>query len=160
MDTLKKNLAKLELDENQLTRRELEIITKIQELYDSYVEKNRNLKKELRDNKFNKNIVSNQNICSRQTLYGNEIISKYMQLLETQAMNVTDMNETRFVSREKYDKVKAENTLLLVQAVDVALKDGEIERLTHENSRLRRDLETLRNNQATTRRTVERIRRH
>lgn len=160
MDTLKKNLAKLELDENQLTRRELEIITKIQELYDSYVEKNRNLKKELLDNKFNKNIVSNQNICSRQTLYGNEIISKYMQLLETQAMNVTDMNETRFVSREKYDKVKAENTLLLVQAVDVALKDGEIERLTHENSRLRRDLETLRNNQATTRRTVERIRRH
>lgn len=160
MDTLKKNLAKLELDENQLTRRELEIIAKIQELYDSYVEKNRNLKKELRDNKFNKNIVSNQNICSRQTLYGNEIISKYMQLLETQAMNVTDMNETRFVSREKYDKVKAENTLLLVQAVDVALKDGEIERLTHENSRLRRDLETLRNNQATTRRTVERIRRH
>lgn len=160
MDTLKKNLAKLELDENQLTRRELEIITKIQELYDSYVEKNRNLKKELRDNKFNKNIVSNQNICSRQTLYGNEIISKYMQLLETQAMNVTDMNETRFVSREKYDKVKAENTLLLVQAVDVALKDGEIERLTHENSRLRQDLETLRNNQATTRRTVERIRRH
>lgn len=160
MDTLKKNLAKLELDENQLTRRELEIITKIQELYDSYVEKNRNLKKELRDNKFNKNIVSNQNICSRQTLYGNEIISKYMQLLETQAMNVTDMNETRFVSREKYDKVKTENTLLLVQAVDVALKDGEIERLTHENSRLRQDLETLRNNQATTRRTVERIRRH
>ena len=83
-----------------------------------------------------------------------------MQLLETQAMNVTDMNETRFVSREKYDKVKAENTLLLVQAVDVALKDGEIERLTHENARLRRDLETLRSNQATTRRTVERIRRH
>lgn len=160
MDTLKKNLAKLELDENQLTRRELEIITKIQELYDSYVEKNRNLKKELRDNKFNKNIVSNQNICSRQTLYGNEIISKYMQLLETQAMNVTDMNETRFVSREKYDKVKTENTLLLVQAVDVALKDGEIERLTHENSRLRQDLETLRYNQATTRRTVDRIRRH
>ena len=39
MGTLKKNLAKLELDESQLTRRELEIITKIQELYDSYVEK-------------------------------------------------------------------------------------------------------------------------
>ena len=87
MDTLKKNLAKLELDETQLTRRELEIITKIQELYDSYEKKNRNLKKELRNNKFNKNLVSNQNICSRQTLYGNEIVSKYMQLLETQTMN-------------------------------------------------------------------------
>lgn len=39
MDTLKKNLAKLELDESQLTRRELEVITKIQELYDSYAKK-------------------------------------------------------------------------------------------------------------------------
>lgn len=160
MDTLKMNLAKLELDETQLTRRELEIITKIQELYDSYVEKNWNLKKELRDNKFNKNIVSNQSICSRQTLYGNEIISKYMQLLETQAMNIASVNESKFVSREKYDKVKAENTLLLAQAVDVAIKDGEIERLTHENARLRRDIETLRSNQATTRRTVERVCRH
>lgn len=159
MDILKKNLAKLELDESQLTRRELEVITEIQKLYDSYVEKNRNLKRELRDNKFNKNLVSNQNICSRQTLYGNEIISKYMQLLETQAMNVADVNEARFVSREKYDKVKAENTLLIAQAVDVALKDSEIERLTHENARLRRDLETLRSNQAS-RRTVERVRRH
>lgn len=159
MDTLKKNLAKLELDETQLTRRELEIITKIQELYDSYEKKNRNLKKELRNNKFNKNLVSNQNICSRQTLYGNEIVSKYMQLLETQTMNVIDVNESKFVSKEKYDRVKAENTLLLAQAVDVAIKDGEIARLTHENARLRRDIETLRNNQ-TSRRTVERIRRH
>ncbi|WP_462349387.1 hypothetical protein [Holdemanella biformis] len=159
MDTLKKNLAKLELDETQLTRRELEIITKIQELYDSYEKKNRNLKKELRNNKFNKNLVSNQNICSRQTLYGNEIVSKYMQLLETQTMNVIDVNESKFVSKEKYDRVKAENTLLLAQAVDVAIKDGEIARLTHENARLRRDIETLRNNQAS-RRTVERIRRH
>lgn len=159
MDTLKKNLAKLELDESQLTRRELEVITKIQELYDSYVEKNWNLKKELRDNKFNKNMVSNQNICSRQTLYGNEIISKYMQLLETQAMNVVDVNESKFVPREKYDKVKAENTLLVAQAVDVALKDSEIERLTHENAKLRRDLEALRSNQAS-RRTVERVRMH
>lgn len=159
MDTLKKNLAKLELDETQLTRRELEIITKIQELYDSYEKKNQNLKKELRNNKFNKNLVSNQNICSRQTLYGNEIVSKYMQLLETQTMNVIDVNESKFVSKEKYDRVKAENTLLLAQAVDVAIKDGEIARLTHENARLRRDIETLRNNQAS-RRTVERIRRH
>ena len=159
MDTLKKNLAKLELDETQLTRRELEIITKIQELYDSYEKKTRNLKKELRNNKFNKNLVSNQNICSRQTLYGNEIVSKYMQLLETQTMNVIDVNESKFVSKEKYDRVKAENTLLLAQAVDVAIKDGEIARLTHENARLRRDIETLRNNQAS-RRTVERIRRH
>lgn len=159
MDTLKKNLAKLELDESQLTRRELEVITKIQELYDSYVEKNWNLKRELRDNKFNKNMVSNQNICSRQTLYGNEIISKYMQLLETQAMNVVDVNESKFVPREKYDKVKAENTLLVAQAVDVALKDSEIERLTHENAKLRRDLEALRSNQAS-RRTVERVRMH
>ena len=159
MDTLKKNLAKLELDETQLTRRELEIITKIQELYDSYEKKNRNLKKELRNNKFNKNLVSNQNICSRQTLYGNEIVSKYMQLLETQTMNVIDVNESKFVSKEKYDRIKAENTLLLAQAVDVAIKDGEIARLTHENARLRRDIETLRNNQAS-RRTVERIRRH
>lgn len=159
MDILKKNLAKLELDESQLTRRELEVITKIQELYDSYVEKNWNLKKELRDNKFNKNMVSNQNICSRQTLYGNEIISKYMQLLETQAMNVVDVNESKFVPREKYDKVKAENTLLVAQAVDVALKDSEIERLTHENAKLRRDLEALRSNQAS-RRTVERVRMH
>lgn len=159
MDTLKKNLAKLELDETQLTRRELEIITKIQELYDSYEKKNRNLKKELRNKKFNKNLVSNQNICSRQTLYGNEIVSKYMQLLETQTMNVIDVNESKFVSKEKYDRVKAENTLLLAQAVDVAIKDGEIARLTHENARLRRDIETLRNNQAS-RRTVERIRRH
>lgn len=159
MGTLKKNLAKLELDESQLTRRELEVITKIQELYDSYVEKNWNLKKELRDNKFNKNMVSNQNICSRQTLYGNEIISKYMQLLETQAMNVVDVNESKFVPREKYDKVKAENTLLVAQAVDVALKDSEIERLTHENAKLRRDLEALRSNQAS-RRTVERVRMH
>ena len=159
MDILKKNLAKLELDESQLTRRELEVITKIQELYDSYVEKNWNLKKELRDNKFNKNMVSNQNICSRQTLYGNEIISKYMQLLETQAMNIVDVNESKFVPREKYDKVKAENTLLLAQAVDVALKDSEIERLTHENAKLRRDLEALRSNQAS-RRTVERVRMH
>lgn len=159
MDTLKKNLAKLELDETQLTRRELEIITKIQELYDSYEKKNRNLKKELRNNKFNKNLVSNQNICSRQTLYGNEIVSKYMQLLETQTMNVIDVNESKFVSKEKYNRVKAENTLLLAQAVDVAIKDGEIARLTHENARLRRDIETLRNNQAS-RRTVERIRRH
>ncbi len=160
MDTLKKNLAKLELDESQLTRRELEVITKIQELYDSYVEKNWNLKRELRDNKFNKNMVSNQNICSRQTLYGNEIISKYMQLLETQAMNVVDVNESKFVPREKYDRLKAENTRLLAQAVDVAIKDGEIARLTHENAKLRRDIETLRSNQATTRRPVERIRRH
>lgn len=160
MDTLKKNLAKLELDESQLTRRELEVITKIQELYDSYAKKNWNLKRELRDNKFNKNLVSNQNICSRQTLYGNEIISKYMQLLETQAMNVVDVNESKFVPREKYDRVKAENTRLLAQAVDVAIKDGEIARLTHENAKLRRDIETLRGNQATTRRTVERIRRH
>lgn len=159
MDTLKKNLAKLELDETQLTRKELEIITKIQELYDSYEKKNRNLKKELRNNKFNKNLVSNQNICSRQTLYGNEIVSKYMQLLETQTMNVIDVNESKFVSKEKYDRVKAENTLLLAQAVDVAIKDGEIARLTHENARLRRDIETLRNNQASCR-TVERIRRH
>lgn len=159
MDILKKNLAKLELDESQLTRRELEVITKIQELYDSYVEKNWNLKKELRDNKFNKNMVSNQNICSRQTLYGNEIISKYMQLLETQAMKVVDVNESKFVPREKYDKVKAENTLLVAQAVDVALKDSEIERLTHENAKLRRDLEALRSNQAS-RRTVERVRMH
>ena len=159
MGTLKKNLAKLELDESQLTRRELEVITKIQELYDSYVEKNWNLKKELRDNKFNKNMVSNQNICSRQTLYGNEIISKYMQLLETQAMNVVDVNESKFVPREKYDKVKAENTLLVAQAVDVALKDSEIVRLTHENAKLRRDLEALRSNQAS-RRTVERVRMH
>lgn len=159
MDTLKKNLAKLELDESQLTRRELEVITKIQELYDSYEKKNLNLKKELRDNKFNKNIVSNQNICSRQTLYGNEIISKYMQLLEAQAMNVVNVNESKFVPREKYDRVKAENTQLVAQAVDIALKDGEIERLTHENARLRRDLEVLRNNQAS-RRTVERVRRH
>ncbi len=159
MGTLKKNLAKLELDESQLTRRELEVITKIQELYDSYVEKKWNLKKELRDNKFNKNMVSNQNICSRQTLYGNEIISKYMQLLETQAMNVVDVNESKFVPREKYDKVKAENTLLVAQAVDVALKDSEIERLTHENAKLRRDLEALRSNQAS-RRTVERVRMH
>lgn len=159
MDILKKNLAKLELDESQLTRRELEVITKIQELYDSYVEKNWNLKRELRDNKFNKNMVSNQNICSRQTLYGNEIISKYMQLLETQAMNVVDVNESKFVPREKYDKVKAENTLLVAQAVDVALKDSEIERLTHENAKLRRDLEALRSNQAS-RRTVERVRMH
>ena len=159
MGTLKKNLAKLELDESQLTRRELEVITKIQELYDSYVEKNWNLKKELRDNKFNKNMVSNQNICSRQTLYGNEIISKYMQLLETQAMNVVDVNESKFVPREKYDKVKAENTLFVAQAVDVALKDSEIERLTHENAKLRRDLEALRSNQAS-RRTVERVRMH
>lgn len=117
------------------------------------------LKKELRNNKFNKNLVSNQNICSRQTLYGNEIVSKYMQLLETQTMNVIDVNESKFVSKEKYDRVKAENTLLLAQAVDVAIKDGEIARLTHENARLRRDIETLRNNQAS-RRTVERIRRH
>ena len=159
MDTLKKNLAKLELDESQLTRRELEVITKIQELYDSYEKKNLNLKKELRDNKFNKNIVSNHNICSRQTLYGNEIISKYMQLLEAQAMNVVNVNESKFVPREKYDRVKAENTQLVAQAVDIALKDGEIERLTHENARLRRDLEVLRNNQAS-RRTVERVRRH
>lgn len=159
MDILKKNLAKLELDESQLTRRELEVITKIQELYDSYVEKNWNLKRELRDNKFNKNMVSNQNICSRQTLYGNEIISKYMQLLETQAMNVVDVNESKFVPKEKYDKVKAENTLLVAQAVDVALKDSEIERLTHENAKLRRDLEELRSNQAS-RRTVERVRMH
>lgn len=159
MDILKKNLAKLELDESQLTRRELEVITKIQELYDSYVEKNWNLKKELRDNKFNKNMVSNQNICSRQTLYGNEIISKYMQLLETQATNVVNVNESKFVPREKYDRVKAENTQLVAQAVDVALKDSEIERLTHENAKLRRDLEALRNNQAS-RRTVERVRRH
>lgn len=159
MDTLKKNLAKLELDESQLTRRELEVITKIQELYDSYVKKNWNLKRELRDNKFNKNMVSNQNICSRQTLYGNEIISKYMQLLETQAMNVVDVNEYKFVPKEKYDKVKAENTLLVAQAVDVALKDSEIERLTHENAKLRRDLEALRSNQAS-RRTVERVRMH
>lgn len=159
MDILKKNLAKLELDESQLTRRELEVITKIQELYDSYVEKNWNLKRELRDNKFNKNMVSNQNICSRQTLYGNEIISKYMQLLETQAMNVVDVNESKFVPKEKYDKVKAENTLLVAQAVDVALKDSEIERLTHENAKLRRDLEALRSNQAS-RRTVERVRMH
>lgn len=122
--------------------------------------KNWNLKRELRDNKFNKNLVSNQNICSRQTLYGNEIISKYMQLLETQAMNVVDVNESKFVPREKYDRVKAENTRLLAQAVDVAIKDGEIARLTHENAKLRRDIETLRGNQATTRRTVERIRRH
>lgn len=159
MDILKKNLAKLELDESQLTRRELEVITKIQELYDSYVEKNWNLKKELRDNKFNKNMVSNQNICSRQTLYGNEIISKYMQLLETQATNVVNVNESKFVPREKYDRVKAENTQLVAQAVDVAIKDSEIERLTHENAKLRRDLEALRNNQAS-RRTVERVRRH
>lgn len=159
MDILKKNLAKLELDESQLTRRELEVITKIQELYNSYVEKNWNLKRELRDNKFNKNMVSNQNICSRQTLYGNEIISKYMQLLETQAMNVVDVNESKFVPREKYDKVKAENALLVAQAVDVALKDSEIERLTHENAKLRRDLEALRSNQAS-RRTVERVRMH
>lgn len=159
MDILKKNLAKLELDESQLTRRELEVITKIQELYNSYEEKNWNLKRELRDNKFNKNMVSNQNICSRQTLYGNEIISKYMQLLETQAMNVVDVNESKFVPREKYDKVKAENALLVAQAVDVALKDSEIERLTHENAKLRRDLEALRSNQAS-RRAVERVRMH
>lgn len=82
-----------------------------------------------------------------------------MQLLETQTMNVIDVNESKFVSKEKYDRVKAENTLLLAQAVDVAIKDGEIARLTHENARLRRDIETLRNNQAS-RRTVERIRRH
>ena len=159
MDILKKNLAKLELDESQLTRRELEVITKIQEIYNSYEDKNWNLKRELRDNKFNKNMVSNQNICSRQTLYGNEIISKYMQLLETQAMNVVDVNESKFVPREKYDKVKAENALLVAQAVDVALKDSEIERLTHENAKLRRDLEALRSNQAS-RRAVERVRMH
>lgn len=158
MDTLKKNLDKLELDETQLTRRELEVITEIQKLYDSYVEKNANLKRELRDNKFNKNVVSKQNVCSRQTLYGNEIISKYMQLLEAQAMNIAEVNESKFVPRERYDRVKAENTLLLNQAVDVALKDCEIKRLTHENARLRRDIETLRSNQTISRRTAEHIR--
>lgn len=160
MNTLKKNLTKLGIDETWLTPRELEVITKIQELYDSYVEKHYSLKNEIQENKFNKNIVANHNICSRQTLYGNETICRYMQLLELQAETLSNVDERKYVSKEKFDNLKAENEKLISNAVDVELKNFEIQKLTHDNVRLRQEVATLRSNLANTKRSIDSPRRH
>lgn len=143
MDTLKKNLAKLGLDETQLSRRELETVTKIQELYDAFETKNENLKKELQNNKFNRNIIKDAGICSRQTLYSNEIVNSFTQLLEAQTENISDVDETKYVPRSKYNKLKAENALLVSNAVDIAIKDAEVDRLTRENKQLHDRIDNL-----------------
>lgn len=143
MSALKKNLNKLGLDETQLSRRELETLTKIQEYYTAYETKNESLKKELQNNKFNRNVIKDAGICSRQTLYTNEIINNFMQLLELQADNVCDANKAKYISRDKYNELKEENALLISNAVDVAIKDAEIERLTRENKQLHNRINTL-----------------
>lgn len=136
MDTLKKNLAKIGFDETQLSRRELDTITKIQEFYDDFESKNETLKKELQNNKFNRKAIKDSGICSRQTLYTNEIVNKFVSLLEEKSENISDVNETKYIPRSKYNELKAENAKLISNVVDVAIKDAEIDRLTRENKQL------------------------
>lgn len=143
MDTLKKNLSKLGLEENQLSSRELNILIKIQEYYNAYEEKNNSLKQELQNNKFNRKRIKDIGICSRQTLYTNKVINDYMLLLESQAEDISDVNETKYISRQKYNELKSENTKLISNAVDSAIKDAEIERLTRENKQLKDRISNL-----------------
>lgn len=136
MNMLKKNLDKLGLDETQLSNNEIAIITRIQKLYDDIVAKNKTLKTELQNNKFSRTVINDAEICSRQTLYKNEIISNYVDLLIEQSNQLSEVNESKYVSREKYNDLKRENSLLISNAVDVAIKDSEIARLNEENKRL------------------------
>lgn len=143
MDTLKKNLTKIGLDETQLSRRELNTITKIQELYDNFESKNETLKKQLQNNKFNRKVIKDSGICSRQTLYTNEIVNKFVSLLEEKSEGISDVDEAKYISRIKYNELKAENVKLISNAVDVAIKDAEIDRLTRENKQLHDRVDNL-----------------
>ncbi len=137
MSTLTKNLTKIHISEESLSKRELDTLTKIQELYDVYVKTNDNLKKQIQDNKFNKNLISDKGICSRQTLYKNEVIANYVELLLKQADDISEVNDLKYVAREKYNEIKEENSKLVVAAVKNTIIKTEIERLTLENKRLR-----------------------
>lgn len=143
MDTLKKNLTKIGLDETQLSRRELNTITKIQELYDNFESKNETLKKQLQNNKFNRKVIKDSGICSRQTLYTNEIVNKFVSLLEEKSEGISDVDEAKYISRIKYNELKAENVKLISNAVDAAIKDAEIDRLTRENKQLHDRVDNL-----------------
>lgn len=117
------------------------------EIYSVFVEHqriNEKLVSEFRKNKFNKSSLAERVDFSRQTLYMNPTLLAYVEWCESQAEKSRGiLDSTSFVPREKYNKLKTENTCLLVNIVKDAIRDSEIERLAKENNELKRRVENL-----------------
>lgn len=143
MDTLKANLSKIGIDVTSLSKRELETLSKIQTFYDEYVEKNNSIRTEIQNNSFTRSSIKDAGICSRQTLYKNEVINQFVEYLIENAEQIQLANSAKYVSKLKYDELKNENQKLILNAINVAEKNVEIEKLIKENKQLKERIDNL-----------------
>jgi hypothetical protein len=138
------NLLQLGINPISLSENEKNFLTQINTIFEEFVDLNTKLSNEISENKFNKTQVLNQVGFVRRTLYRNPTLIMYIEWCEKQAIKITNnKNTSQLISREKYDRLKEENSNLLLNIVDDALRDDEIDRLAKENDELKKRIENL-----------------
>lgn len=131
--SLIKRLAELNIQVDSLSKREIDALTQINNLFDEFERTDSELKTKLAQNKFTKTLISKKINYSRQTLYKNPTILRFVDYCVEKAEKISNLLPQNAVSKEKYQQLKEENELILFNVVDNALKDNEIERLSLEN---------------------------
>lgn len=120
----------LEINPDSLSNKEKKVITEINDIFEKHVRISQELKDAAKENKFNKSTVASKVSCTRQTLYNNPTLLKFLDYcLKEDAKNTTNNSVAGYVSKDKYDALKEENNNLLSNIVDDALKDEEIDSL-------------------------------
>ena len=131
--SLIKRLADLNIQVDSLSKREIDALTQINNLFDEFERTDSELKTRLAQNKFTKTLISKKINYSRQTLYKNPTILRFVEYCVEKAEKISNYLPQNAVDKEKYQQLKEENELILLNVVDNALKDNEIERLSLEN---------------------------
>lgn len=141
---IKNTLKKLGINDDSLSEKEKKYLTEIFDCYCNFVKEYNSAINIIDKLKFNKSIVADKVSCSRQALYNNPTLMIYLEYLikETNKL-LTSRNNKNFVSREKYDLLKEENSALLINIVKDKNKDIEIDRLTKELKEERRNRKDL-----------------
>lgn len=138
------NLVSIGINPNALSEKEKRFLSQIHDFFIGYKKQSEELSNILAKNKFNRTTIAASVECSRQTLYKNPTISAYIDWCEKQADDIYEkVVPVNVVPKEKYDTLKDENQKLLINIIDVANKDAEIERLAKENQELRNRIDKL-----------------
>lgn len=138
------NLIQLGINPTSLSENEKKFLSQIHIAFEEFKIKNASILRDLSRNRLSIISVSEQVGCSRQILYRNPTLLIYLNWCIKEADFIYSKSDSaNLVSKEKYNRLKNENSNLLTNIVDHALKDVEIVRLVNENKELRKRVQNL-----------------
>lgn len=139
-----KNLERLGVSASMISKSELSFLIKIQ---DSYYEKKELVEdclERIKKNKFNYESLDKEGVISKATAHSKtKIYHRYIEMLSKDLQTLSEVDDTKYVSRETYKLVKDENKKLVSNAIDIAILEEEKNHLIEENKNLSNRVDNL-----------------